>query len=1223
MADRYWVGGTAAWDGTAGTKWATTSGGAGGASVPGGSDDVYFDAASGAAVVSIGAVNSRSIICTGFTGSFTGSSQVAVYGGLTLSATMTHTNTLQYIFAATSGSWVVTTAGKSIGGITRFGNSSTTATWTLGDNFTSTAAILVNFGTFNSNNFNITASEFGSSNSNIRSINLGSSTFTLTGFTVMLDLLNITNLTFNAGTSTIIISSANALTIRTSGAGVSFYNVSFTGGGTTIIDIVGTNTFNNLSVTANTAGTKPIVFAANQTINGTLSVSGTTVANRVEFRSSVAGTQRTISLATAGTLTNTNWRDINLTGAASPWSAPLGVWNLGNNTGITFDTTPLYWVGGTGTWTDAAKWSTSSGGTGGAGVPGPTNNVFFDASSGTGTVSGTSGSPFNYCANFDCSLTSTSATFTNLFLSCYGNFKLKSGVTNGFTLIYFSGTGTHTIDPNGATNISAGGGFSILGSGTFTLMNNWVSGNAFTHSAGTFNTNGYSLSTNAFTVSETSTKILNLGTSTITITGTSGLNFSGASNLTFIAATSTISTDGAFNAGAGYTFYNVSLNGTASTPNISGANTYNNLTLVGPTSASVSAFTLNANQVVNGTFTATGSNGNQRVLVRTNNFVTQRTITAATVSITDTDFHRITGAGGGSWTGTRIGNYGSNSGITFTTPKTVYWNLVAGGGVLGSVGWATSSGGTPATVNYPLGQDTAIVENTGLNSGATLAWSTAFMAIPNLTFATRTLPVTFNVPTNIYAASNITLSSAVTRTGTQEIYFSGNTTLTSAGVTWTNAIAVYGTLTIADSVTMTGGAYSVNTGGTLTLNAPLTISTQALNFNGGTISLNSFTLTALRFTSNNTNTRVIQFGTGNITITGTGSLVNFSGTNFTYTGTPTVNISNNSATASSVLTSTGFTETNAIDLNFTTGTYSLTFSGFVRNLNFTGFAGTLLSANRTIYGNLTIPASGMTLDAGTSENTFAATSGTQTITTNGVTLDFPITQNGVGGTVQLNGSLTLGSTRTLYVQAGTFNANNNNVTAGLFRADGSNVRSVLMGSGTWTLQGTGVVWNIGATTQTFLTLNAGTSNIVLSDNTTTARTFSGGSLTYYNLTIGGTTSTSTTTFQASNTFNTLSSTKTVAHTILFTASTTNTFTNFNINGTAGNVVTIGSASASNHTLAKAGGGTVTADYLSISRSTATPTLTWLATNSTDGGNNSGWYFGAFPPPSSGNFFLLF
>ena len=45
MADRYWVGGTAAWDGTAGTKWALTSGGAGGQAIPTSADDVFFDAA--------------------------------------------------------------------------------------------------------------------------------------------------------------------------------------------------------------------------------------------------------------------------------------------------------------------------------------------------------------------------------------------------------------------------------------------------------------------------------------------------------------------------------------------------------------------------------------------------------------------------------------------------------------------------------------------------------------------------------------------------------------------------------------------------------------------------------------------------------------------------------------------------------------------------------------------------------------------------------------------------------------------------------------------------------------------------------------------------------------------------------------------------------------------------------------------------------------------------
>jgi hypothetical protein len=55
MADRYWVGGTANWDGTSGTKWSATSGGAGGASVPTSADDVFFDAtSSGPCTISTG-----------------------------------------------------------------------------------------------------------------------------------------------------------------------------------------------------------------------------------------------------------------------------------------------------------------------------------------------------------------------------------------------------------------------------------------------------------------------------------------------------------------------------------------------------------------------------------------------------------------------------------------------------------------------------------------------------------------------------------------------------------------------------------------------------------------------------------------------------------------------------------------------------------------------------------------------------------------------------------------------------------------------------------------------------------------------------------------------------------------------------------------------------------------------------------------------------------------
>jgi len=69
MAARYWVGGTATWDATAGLKWALTSGGVGGLRVPTSSDTVFFDANSGANTVTLGAnADCSTLTMTGFTG---------------------------------------------------------------------------------------------------------------------------------------------------------------------------------------------------------------------------------------------------------------------------------------------------------------------------------------------------------------------------------------------------------------------------------------------------------------------------------------------------------------------------------------------------------------------------------------------------------------------------------------------------------------------------------------------------------------------------------------------------------------------------------------------------------------------------------------------------------------------------------------------------------------------------------------------------------------------------------------------------------------------------------------------------------------------------------------------------------------------------------------------------------------------------------------------------
>jgi hypothetical protein len=175
-----------------------------------------------------------------------------------------------------------------------------------------------------------------------------------------------------------------------------------------------------------------------------------------------------------------------------------------------------------------------------------------------------------------------------------------------------------------------------------------------------------------------------------------------------------------------------------------------------------------------------------------------------------------------------------------------------------------------------------------------------------------------------------------------------------------------------------------------------------------------------------------------------------------------------------------------------------------------------------------------------------------------------------------------------------------------------------MGSGTFTLTGNGFPWDLGTTTG--LTFNAGTSTIVLANSST--GTFSGGGLTYNNLTFGSPATSSTAIIAGSNTFNTIASTKTVAFTIRFIAGITTTVSNWTVTGTAGNVVTINSfTSGSQATLTKAGGGVIEVDYLSIQDSNATPGSTWYAgSNSTNVSNNTGWIFSVIP---KANYFLMF
>jgi hypothetical protein len=427
-----------------------------------------------------------------------------------------------------------------------------------------------------------------------------------------------------------------------------------------------------------------------------------------------------------------------------------------------------------------------------------------------------------------------------------------------------------------------------------------------------------------------------------------------------------------------------------------------------------------------------------------------------------------------------------------------------------------------------------------------------------------------------------------------------------------------------------GGAVTFNgVGGAWTLGSALTMgSTRTATLTNGTLDLQSYTLSTGSFSSSNSNTRTIAFGTGNITCTGTGTAFTVSnGTNLTTTGTQVVNVTSTGSTGITVSVDS-LSEANSISFNFTGGTYALQFpasNAGVKNVNFTGFAGSWAqNGSATVYGNLTL-ASGMSLTPTTGAGlVFGATSGTKTITSNSISFPSPydITFNGVGGTFQLQDALTV-LANAVFLSNGTLDLNGQTLTAVTSFRTSTGTKNLTFNGGTIVCSAaTTTAFNNSAPTG--FTTTAGTGTGTISMTGATAKTFVGGGSTF-NCTLnqGGA---GDLTITGSNTFSNITNTykSTGATSILFTAATTSTFTDWNASGESTRLLTIGSVTAASHTLSKASG-TVSSDFLSISRSTATGGAGWYAgANSTDGGNNAGWIFTAPPAPSAGNGnFLMF
>ena len=254
----------------------------------------------------------------------------------------------------------------------------------------------------------------------------------------------------------------------------------------------------------------------------------------------------------------------------------------------------------------------------------------------------------------------------------------------------------------------------------------------------------------------------------------------------------------------------------------------------------------------------------------------------------------------------------------------------------------------------------------------------------------------------------------------------------------------------------------------------------------------------------------------------------------------------------------------------------------------------------SIYGDLTLSSS-VTTTATTGSLTFSGFNKTQTITSAGVSFANAFVVNNPTVTVTLADNLTTTSATAFSVLSGTLNLNGKTLTSSLFSSTGSLVRNITFGGGTMTVSGA----TFTASGSNFTTSGTGT----ISMTRASSKTFAGGGFSYPTLNQGGAGALIIT---GANTFQNITNTVQPA-TITFPASAITNVAAFAVSGTAGNLITLNSSTPGTRATLNKTGGAVTANYLSISDSLATPTDTFYAVDSVNVSNNLGWIFEAPVP----------
>ncbi len=236
----------------------------------------------------------RNMDFTGFAGRWRGSVDT-FKGNLILASGMTvESTTGNTTFAGTSGTQTITSHGVSLDRMLVFDGVG--GTFQLQDALlqASNRQLQLKNGTFDANNQNVTTGIVNTNNTGTRVLNMGSGAWTVTGFDVNNDawVANLTNLTLNPSTSTIVLTEGSASEKHFRGGGGTYNALSLGGSGSGAFVVSGNNTFANLGVQ-----TPPhtVKFAAGSVQTVSATSLGGTAGNVNVLSSDTPGTQATLT----------------------------------------------------------------------------------------------------------------------------------------------------------------------------------------------------------------------------------------------------------------------------------------------------------------------------------------------------------------------------------------------------------------------------------------------------------------------------------------------------------------------------------------------------------------------------------------------------------------------------------------------------------------------------------------------------------------------------------------------------------------------------------------------------------------------------------------------------------------------------------------------------------------------------------------------------------------